>query len=118
MPKKSTSEINFKFTLDEKNIPEAIEWIATDAQKKEVKDCKSVMISIWGREEKNTLTLNLWTKDMPMNEMYAHFFQTLVTLAESFQRATGNTAILEDMKQFCDDFSKKTGLFDQQGKQK
>jgi len=108
---KRSSEIKFQITLDEKNIPETIEWQATDYTEKESKPCKSVIISIWDPEEKNTLRLDLWTKDMGIDEMHVQFFQTLVTMAESFQNATGNKEILGDMKTFCEDFSKKTPYF-------
>ena len=107
------NEIKFSITLDEKNVPETIIWEATDADKdaNEKKECKSIMISIWDRKERNTLRIDLWTKDMGVDEMHAHFFQTLVTMAESFQKATGNNEILTDMQEFCDNFSKKTPFF-------
>ena len=107
------NEIKFSITLDDKNIPETIFWEATDTQSKEQekKQCKSIMVSIWDPKEKNTLRIDLWTKDMGVDEMHAHFFQTLATMAESFQNATGNTEVLKDMQEFCDNFSKKTPFF-------
>lgn len=110
---KHHNEIKFSISLDEKNIPETIFWEATDAKKKDIekKQCKSIMVSIWDPVEKNTLRIDLWTKDMGVDEMHAQFFQTLVTMAESFQKATGNTEILKDMQEFCTNFSKKTPFF-------
>ena len=43
--------------------------------------------------------------------MHAHFFQTLVTLAESFNQATGNTEIVKEMTDFCENFARKTPYF-------
>ena len=108
------NEIKFSISLDEKNIPQTIFWEATGTEgPDEKKQCKSIMLSIWDPEEKNTLRIDLWTKDMGMDEMHAQFFQTLVTMAESFQKATGNDEILKDMQEFCDNFSKKTPFFQQ-----
>ena len=106
-----TAEIHFKITLDDNNVPTAIEWQATDSANKEVRPCKSVMISLWDPKEKNSLRIDLWTKEMMIDEMQIHFFQTLITMAETFEKATGNKEILADMKNFCNDFSRKVNLF-------
>ena len=105
------TEIKFSIDLDEKNIPESIFWEATDHTNKEKKKCKSIMVSIWDPEEKNTLRIDLWTKDMGLDEMHAQFFQTLVTMAESFEQATGNKDIVKDMTDFCESISKKSPYF-------
>ncbi|MCH8902395.1 MAG: gliding motility protein GldC [Bacteroidetes bacterium] len=98
----TTSEINFKVTLDEENIPEEIIWNATDSEFNEFKKCDSMNISIWDTNEHNTLSIALWTKKMVVEDMQLHFFQTLMTLAENFQKSTGNKKILEEMQKFCD----------------
>lgn len=113
-----TAEINFKITLDENNVPLNIEWRATDSANKEIRPCKSVMISLWDPKEKNSLRIDLWTKDMQVDEMNIHFFQTLITMAETFEKATGNKEILADMKSFCNDFSRKVDLFKERQKEK
>ena len=110
------SEIKFSITLDDNDIPETIYWEATDMKETEKKKCKSIMVSIWDPDQKNTLRIDLWTKDMSVDEMHAQFFQTLVTMAESFEKATGNKEILKDMQEFCDAFSKKTPFFQENPK--
>ena len=65
------------------------------------------MINMWDRDKPETLTLNLWTKDMQMDEMYVHFYQSLMEMATSLQRSTGNSFAVEEMKAFCDSFDKK-----------
>src|SRR5437016_2141677 len=73
-----TSEIRFKIGLSDKNVPLDIKWMATDSQNQELRDCKSIMISIWDMNQNQTLKIDLWTNDMTTEEMHAHYFQTLL----------------------------------------
>ena len=116
MSKEKTTNIKFTIKLNENNIPTDIQWIASDTSNHEAKRCKSFMINLWDREEKQTLSLNLWTGEMQVDEMYVHFYQSLIEMAGSLQRATGNTFAVEDMRKFCDDFDKKVRL--KMGKEK
>lgn len=102
------SEIRFKINLDEQNVPSDIKWQATDTQNQELRDAKSIMISIWDAVQKDTLKIDLWTKEMTVDEMHSHFFQTLLSLAESYQRATKNPFVKEDIKAFAQTLAKKT----------
>jgi gliding motility-associated protein GldC len=102
-----TSEITFQVTLDDKNIPEKIQWKATDLGEAKLNDCKSIMLSIWDHQENNTMRFDLWTKDMRVDEMDQHFFQTMMTMADSYQRATGYNFINDEMKKFCNALAQK-----------
>ena len=103
-----TSEIRFKIGLDEKNVPLDIKWMATDSKNNELRDCKSIMISIWDMVQKQTLNIDLWTNDMTTDEMHSHYFQTLLAITESYAKATGNPTAMEDMKKFAQQLAKKT----------
>lgn len=103
------SEINFAIHLDENHLPLDIRWVASDL--KEQGNCKSVLISLWDPKEQNTLKIDLWTKDMSVGEMKKFFHQTLLSLADSFERATGETKISADMRDFCQHFAEKMNLF-------
>lgn len=102
------SEIRFKINLDEQNVPVDIKWQATDTQNQELRDCKSIMISIWDAVQKDTLKIDLWTNEMTTDEMHSHFFQTLLSMADSYQRATKNPFVKEDVKAFAQTLAKKT----------
>ena len=65
--KMKTTEINFKVTVDENNLPHSIKWDAPDSGEKS--ECKSLMIALWDAKENNTLRIDLWTKDMMVDEM-------------------------------------------------
>lgn len=102
------SEINFKITLDENHIPVGIHWKATDGQ--ENGKSGSVLISIWDPEEKNTFKIDLWTKEMTVEEMKKFFHQTFLSLADTFERATGEDKMAGDMRDFCEYFAEKMHL--------
>ncbi len=101
------AEIKFSITMDEDNIPVAIQWEASGAEFEGKKSCDSIMISLWDKEEKNALGIDLWTKDMIISEMNAHFFLTMMKMAETYQRATNNKEIVDMIKSFANDFANK-----------
>ena len=106
--KMKTSEIKFNVTVDENNLPVDIKWEATDNNEKS--ECKSVMIALWDKNEGNTLRIDLWTKDMLVDEMKQFFHQSLLSMAETFRKATGEDAIIEDLKDYCAHFAEKMNL--------
>ena len=104
-----TSEIKFNVGLDENKIPETISWSAEDGGI-ENSDSKALMISVWDHKKKDTLRMDLWTKDMPVDEMKQFFHQTLVSMASSFHRATDDQKMTDTMRDFCDYFAEKLEL--------
>lgn len=103
------SEVKFNIGLDENKVPEEISWSAKDGGI-ENEYSKAVMISVWDHKEKDTLRMDLWTKDMPIDEMKQFYHQTLVSMADSFERATNDTKMSETMRDFCDYFAEKLEL--------
>jgi gliding motility-associated protein GldC len=82
-------------------------WESTDSQSKEALPVKSFMLSLWDQSYKNTLRIDLWTKDMPVDEMKRFFYETLQTMGDSFLRATGEKNIVEDLRDYCAHFADK-----------
>ena len=105
-----TSEIKFTITLDEKKVPEKIEWEATDAGFDGKKECSSIMLSLWDKEEKATLAIDLWTKEMTVDDMNIHFHQVFNKLADTYERSTKNKKIADMIKNFSADFAEKTEI--------
>lgn len=103
-----TSEIKFTVKVDENNLPISIDWDASDAGEKS--KCKSVMIALWDAKEENTLRIDLWTKDMMIDDMKKFFHQSLLSMADTFKRATGEEKITEDLKDYCQHFAEKMGI--------
>ena len=101
------AEIKLTIDLDDNNVPESIMWESTDAQTKEALPVKSMMLALWDHNYKNTLRIDLWTKDMAVDEMKRFFYETLQTMGDSFLRATGETNIVEDLRDYCAHFADK-----------
>jgi gliding motility-associated protein GldC len=104
------SEINFKVQLDENNIPETIHWEATDSGELGLKECKSLMISMWDKNESNTLRIDLWTKEMLVDEMKRFYHQILLSMADNFEKATGEDKMAGDMRDFSEYFAEKMDI--------
>jgi gliding motility-associated protein GldC len=102
------SEINFKITLDENNLPEKIDWSATEGG--EQSSSKALMIALWDAKENNTLRIDLWTKDMMVDEMKQFYHQCLLSMADTFDRATGETEAAKEMRGFAQHFGEKMEL--------
>lgn len=105
-----TAEINIKVSLDDNKLPETITWKSTDGETKEEVACKAMMLALWDQQYQNTLRLDLWTKDMPVDEMKRFFYETLMTMADSFLKATNETNIVEDLRDYCAHFAEKMEL--------
>lgn len=103
----ATSSINIDVTLDKDRVPEDIRWNATDSRTENARKAKAMMLAFWDGEDKSALRIDLWTKDMMVDEMADFFYQTLMTMAETYQRATQDPALTGEMKQFAQDFYKK-----------
>jgi gliding motility-associated protein GldC len=93
-----TSQIRFTVTLDENQVPERIDWEAEDGNVKS--ECKSTLISLWDTKENNTLRIDLWTKQMTTDEMKAFYHQSIMTMADTFERATGEGRMAAQMRDF------------------
>lgn len=103
------SEIKFLVHLDENRVPEKLFWTAQDGGV-ELDESKAIMLSIWDSKVKETLRIDLWTKDMPVDEMKQFYHQTLVAMSDTFERATGDEKMAATMRDFCDYFAEKLEL--------
>jgi len=106
---KHTSKINFEISLDENKVPEEISWTAADGGIND-EASKAIMLSVWDHKKKDTLRMDLWTKDMPIDEMKQFYHQTLVSMADSFERATDDLKMSATMRDFCDYFAENLKL--------
>lgn len=102
------SELTFSVSLDDNKLPQEILWTSTENGEKG--NAKAVIVSIWEKNEENTLRIDLWTKDMLVDEMKIFFHQTLLSMADTLRRATGEEKMSEDLKDFCAHFADKMNL--------
>ena len=103
------SKIEISVDLDDNKIPEKILWSADDGNIKN-KESKALFLSVWDSEKKESLRIDLWTKEMPLDEMKIFFHQTLVAMSDTFNRATQDEKMTATMKDFCDYFAEKLNL--------
>lgn len=103
------SDIVITIELDENKIPEKMSWSAKDGGV-ENQETKALLFSSWDSDKKETMKIDLWTKDMPVNEMNVFIHQTLVSLSQSFYKATNNDKMTDAFNQFCDYFSENLNL--------
>ncbi|PWL37834.1 gliding motility protein GldC [Flagellimonas aquimarina] len=104
-----TSEIKLTVGLDENRVPEELNWSAQDGGI-ENEEAKAMMLSVWDSKNRESLKIDLWTKDMPVDDMKIFFHQTLVTMADTFMKATQDEKMTATMKDFCDYFAEKLEL--------
>lgn len=103
------SEIKITVKLDENNVPEKIEWSASDSGEKPG-NAKAMLLSFWDENDQNTMRVDLWTKEMYVEEMKQFFHQNLVTMADTFERAAGETKMANAMRDFADFFGEELNL--------
>ena len=105
----STSKIELNIELDDNKVPEKLSWTAPDGGIQD-EEAKAILLSVWDNISKETLRIDLWTKDMPIDEMKQFFHQTLVAMSDTFYRATQDEKMTATMKDFCDYFAEKLEL--------
>lgn len=101
------STIAIDVTLDESKIPHQILWNATQSSSEEKQEAKAMMISFWDGKERAALRIDLWTKEMMVDEMADFYYQTMMTMADTFERATHQRELVGEMKDFAKNFYAK-----------
>lgn len=92
---------------DQNRIPDSIAWSASDTSAGDAQKAKAMMIAFWDGAEKTALRIDLWTREMMVDEMADFFYQTLMTMADTYGRATRYQDQVEEMKQFAKGFYEK-----------
>jgi len=102
------SEIKFTVTLDDNKMPQKIDWSASDENKES--SSKALMIALWDTKERNTLRIDLWTKDMMVDEMKQFYHQNLLSMADTLERATGEVEAAKAMRNFAQEFGERLNV--------
>ena len=98
----NTSEIKFKVSLDKENVPEKIEWDADHKETEGWSETKSITVSLWDHNNKNSMRIDLWTKDMPVDEMKRFYIDCIGGLSQSILNATGDEYMSGELNAVCD----------------
>src|SRR6476659_5890750 len=103
----SKSIISIEVETDENHIPQNISWHASDTTADAAQKARAMMLSFWDGAEKTAMRIDLWTKDMMVDEMADFYYQTIMSMADTFKRATQQQEMSDDMKKFAKEFFDK-----------
>jgi len=101
------SNINIEVVLDNDKVPQEINWAATDSSADMMQKAKAMMVSFWDGADKSALRIDLWTKEMMVDEMADFYYQTMMGMADAFDRATHQQELVTSMKKFAKEFYAK-----------
>jgi len=105
-----TSQIKIDVQLDEDQVPESMDWSAEDGGINH-SPTKAALLSVWDSKDQETLRIDLWTKDMPADEMKKFLHQNLLAIADTMSKATGEDSAAADIREFARELGKKLQLF-------
>ena len=101
--------LKFKVTLDENNLPEGIDMLGDEVDDSRI-NLKALMIAAWDSKKKETLRVDIWTKDMPVNDMFILYHQNMMGMATSLEKSTGEGKLAEGLRDYCAFFAEKTKI--------
>jgi len=101
--------LRFEIELDENNLPLNIEMDASEGTANE-NNLKALMVSAWAPKTKETLRIDLWTKDMSVNEMFIMYYQTMMGMADTLGRSTGHDKLAGALRDYCNFFAEETEI--------
>ncbi|MEM9258671.1 MAG: gliding motility protein GldC [Bacteroidota bacterium] len=110
---KKRSTISVEVGLNADQMPVQLKWSASDKPGPS-EACKGMLLALFNEQTKETMKIDLWTKDMQVVEMDRFMYQTLRGLADTYNKATGNTELANQMQQFVFFFGQATGAIPKQ----
>ena len=105
-----SSDITIRVGLNAENVPVRIEWGASDRNNGQLDECKAMAVALFDKEHRDTLRIDLWTKEMQVIEMDRFVYQVLRSLGQTYLRATQNKELAEDLAKFAHYFGEKTEI--------
>lgn len=101
------STITIGVQLDDNKVPEDIEWSASASTAEDLQKAKAMLLSLWDGREKSALRIDLWTKNMMIDEMGDFYYQTLYAMADTLVRATHQQELADELRSFAKKFYEK-----------
>ncbi|SEG26566.1 gliding motility-associated protein GldC [Halpernia humi] len=103
------TNINIRVELDENHVPEKLYWNAQDGGI-ENEETKATMISVWDDKKKEALRIDLWTKDMPVDDMKMFLHQILLSISHTYEKATGEEDVAQWLEDTAETFAVKAAI--------
>ena len=101
--------LKFKVELDENNLPDSIKMFGEKLEDSGM-DLKALMIAAWDAKKQETIRVDIWTKDMPVHEMFILYHQNMLGMATSLEKSTGESKLAEALREYCGFFAEKTKI--------
>ncbi len=101
--------LKFEVEIDENNLPNNIKMIGEETKNTAIM-LKALMIAAWDASKKETLRVDIWTKDMPVNDMFILYHQNLMGMATSLEKSTGEEKLAQALRDYCGFFAEKTKI--------
>lgn len=101
------NQIIIDVELDEQKIPERIFWAAS--QGGEAQLTKAFFLSLFDPQRKDTLKIDLWTKDMNVNEMEVFMYNTLKAMGRSYAKAVNDAEAVAKFDALAESLIPKEG---------
>jgi len=102
-----TTDIHLNVTTDENKVPTAIRWSASDAGIANA-EAKAFALSVWNGRE--ALSIDLWDKDMTVEEMKVFVCQSMMTLADALERSTQDERAAGAIRGFTSELAERIGV--------
>jgi len=104
-------KITLGVQLDETKVPAKLTWSSTDSPNpNHGEEAKAFLLSIFSKDQLDTLKIDLWTKEMQVTEMNTFFYNTLKGLADTYKNATNNTELANQIARFAQFFGEETDV--------
>lgn len=103
------TNIKIRVELDDNHVPEKMFWNAEDGGI-ENEETKATMISVWDDAKKEALRIDLWTKDMPLDDMKMFLHQILLSLSHTYEKATGEEDVAQWLEETAETFAVKAAI--------
>jgi gliding motility-associated protein GldC len=104
------SDIRISVTLDANQHPMSIDWQADDSGIEGMQQSKGLMLALFDKKDNTTMRIDLWTTEMMVEQMQVFFYETLSTMAETYDRATNDKPLAEEIRNFAMNFGRKAGI--------
>ncbi len=106
------NKIEIDVITDENHIPTEINWTSQN-EKIKGKSAKAMTLVFWDDESASTMNMDLWTKEMSVEEMRHFICQSMMLLADTFERATNDKAHAEAVRGFTTELAKRVGVLEE-----
>lgn len=102
----TSSNIRLTVDMDDDGV-EAIRWQADDSPEPGVHEAGAMILALWDEVQRNAMRIDLWVKNLSVDDMNDFFFQTLLSMADTYRRATNDAGLASEIKLFARDFAEK-----------